>query len=202
MVRSTEKKGKLFLFMAAVLGAIVIVLNVLQINVVSLIAKNQIEKTTVIEAKEVSAQASISVKHLLEAYFNALDYYAKSDAAMSMDDETIVNFMMEKAHLRPDFFNFIGYVNAQGHNYTDKGGESDVKERDYFQAIMSGNVETYIDNPVFGKTTGLKTIHVCKAIKVNGRTTGLFFGAADPDLVSKSLAEMDLGNLGFGVNFW
>ena len=201
MAGRKEKNSRLFLFMAAVLGSIVVVLNVAQINIISAIAKNKIEETTIIEAKEISAQASVSVKHLLESYFNALDYYTKSDVAQTLDDGKILDFIKEKSSTRPDFFGYIGYVNSKGHNYTDKGGESDVKDREYFQAIMGGGAETYINNPVIAKTTGLRTVHICRSLKVNDRARGLFFGAANPDLISESLREMDLGDLGFCVIF-
>jgi methyl-accepting chemotaxis protein len=200
MTRAKRKESKLFLFIVVILGVMVVCLNLVQMFITSSIAKSKIEDTVIVEAKEVSNQASISMKHLLESYFNALDFYTKSEAAKTRDDQTIIDFMRENASTRPSFFNYIGYVNAKGENVTDEGKTSDVKDRDYFQAIMAG-ADTYIDNPVVARSTGLKTVHVCKAIKVNGVTTGLFFGAADPEMISEILKEMDLGDLGYAVVF-
>ena len=200
MAKTKEKKSKLFLFIVVILGVMVVCLNMLQMFITSNIAKSKIEDTVLIESKEVSSQAAISMKHLLEAYFNALDYYVKSEVVKTRDDDEIIAFITEAASSRPSFFNYIGYVNPQGQNFTDEGKTSDVKDRDYFQAIMAG-AETYIDNPVIARSTGAKTVHVCRAIKVNGETTGLFFGTVNPEIISEAFAEMDLGDLGFGVIF-
>ena len=200
MPKAKRKESKLFLFIVAILGAMVVCLNLLQMFITSNIAKSKIEDTVIIESKEISNQSSVAMKYLLESYFNALDYYTKSPAVKTLDDQTIIDFILENASTRPAFFNYIGYVNAEGINFTDQGKTSDVKDRDYFQAIMAG-ADTYIDNPVVARSTGKKTVHVCKAIKVNGKTTGLFFGAANPELISEILTEMDLGDLGFAVVF-
>ena len=195
-----EKKSRLFLFIGAILGAMVIALNFAQIVVVSAIAKKSIESTVIVESREVANQASIAMKHLLESYFNSLDFYVNSEEARSGDDEIIVDFMKKSASNRPSFFSYIGYVNLAGHNYTDKGSESEVSDRVYFKAI-TGGADTFVGNPVLARSTGTTTIHICKAVKVNGQLSGFFFGAATPELVSKALAEMDLGDLGFGVLF-
>ena len=140
------------------------------------------------------------MNHLVDSYFNALDYYSKSEAAKSQDDEAVIKLMADAVSTRPKCFNYIGYVNASGHNWTDNGSESDVQDRDYFKAIMGG-ADYFIDNPNTARTTGKISIHVCKAIKANGKNVGLFYGSLDPDVLNELLREMDLHDLGFSVLF-
>ena len=200
MAKTKEKKSKLFLFIVAILGVMVVGLNLVQMFITSKIAEKKIEDTVIIESKEVSNQASIAIKHLLESYFRALDFYVNSEAAQSGDEAAIIEYMRQSVGTRPEFFNYIGWVNAEGHNRTDTGSESEVSDRVYFKAIMGG-ADTFVGNPVLARSTGTETIHVCKAVRVNGKTIGFFFGAATPKLVSEALEEMDLGDLGFGVIF-
>ncbi len=200
MAKTKEKKSKLGLFIVAILGIMVVCLSLAQMFITSQIAKRKIEATVITESKEVVNQASIAMKHLLESYFWSLDYYVNSDEAQTSDDEIIAKFIKDSVDVRPSFFSYIGYVNAQGHNFTDKGTESEVSDRAYYKAIMGG-ADMFVGNPVMARSTGITTIHICKAIKVNGKTTGFFFGAATPELVSEALKEMDLGDFGFGAIF-
>jgi len=201
MANVKGKKGKrLFLVIVAMLGVLVIALSLLQMFITTEIAKKKIEDTVLIESSELSSQAAISLNHLVDYYFASLEYYAQSEAAKSQDDETIIKFMADAVPIRPRCFNYIGYVNSKGYNWTDKGSENDVRDRDYFKAIMAG-ADVYIDNPTVARSTGNISIHVCKAIKVNGRSVGLFYGSLDPDVLNELLREMDLHDLGFGVLF-
>ena len=195
-----KKNNKLFLFIIFILGAMLISLSLIQMFITSTLASKKIEDTVLIESNELAKQASVSINHLVDYYFASLEYYSKSEIAKSQDDEAIVQFIMDSASSRPKCFNYIGYVNANGHNWTDIGAESDVKDRDYYIAIMSG-ADIYIDNPTIARSTGKTAMHVCKAIKVNGKSVGLFFGSLDPVVLNELLREMDLGDLGFGVLF-
>ncbi len=198
-VKGKKTKGKkLFLVIVTILGAMVIGLNSLQMFITAEIAKRNIKDTVLIESNELANQASISMDHLVDYYFASLEYYVQSEAAKSQDDEAVIKFMADAVATRPRCFNYIGYVNAKGHNWTDKGAEHDVSDRDYFKAIMSG-ADYYIDNPTIARSTGNISIHICKAIKVNGRSVGLFYGSLDPDVLNELLREMDLHDLGFGV---
>ncbi len=201
IIDGKQKKGKkLFLFIIAILGLMVVCLNSIQMFITAEISKKKIKDTVLVESNELANQASISMNHLVDSYFNALDYYSKSEVAKTQDDEAVIKFMADAVSTRPKCFNYIGYVNASGHNWTDNGSESDVQDRDYYKAIMGG-ADYYIDNPSVARTTGKNSIHICKAIKVNGKNTGLFFGSLDPDVLNELLREMDLHDLGFAVLF-
>ncbi|MBR6914641.1 MAG: hypothetical protein IKN34_12720, partial [Treponema sp.] len=82
-----KKKGKLFFFIGAILAAIVIVLNVIQVGVVTQMARNAIEKESHSTYKTVVSQSRGMIENKLETYFAELNYYAKNDIILEEDSD-------------------------------------------------------------------------------------------------------------------
>ena len=202
MNQAKRKNGKLFVLIAMIIALTVVVLDAIQILVVSVSARGEIEKDTFMQYKELSRQSALVYEHQIDSYLSKMDYYANADIVQQgKSTDEIVRWMTNRIHNRSEVFEYIGYVDKNGVNYTDNGETSNVSDRDYFQAIIKQGADTYIDNPVVARTTGRTVVHVCKAAKYKDKTIGLFYGVMNPESVSDALAEIDLGSIGKIVMF-
>ncbi|MBQ1628425.1 MAG: HAMP domain-containing protein [Treponema sp.] len=179
-MKSKEKKnGKLFVLVAGVVAATIIVLNLIQIITISTQTKGAIKKSSLVEYENFAEAYSTIVSTTLEKYFAHLDFYTNADIVKTGDNDAIINWLRKNEPNREKTIDYVAWVDNKGGFYSDLGTSTNVSERDYFQAIMRQGKDTFIDNPVTSKVTGKTVIHICKAAKVNGRTVGFFCGVLD-----------------------
>ncbi|MCR5218033.1 methyl-accepting chemotaxis protein [Treponema sp.] len=195
MEQAKQKNGKLFILIAMIIALTVIILDAVQILVVSASARTEIQKDTYMQYKELSNQSALVYEHQIDSYLSKMDYYANADIVQQgASTDAIVKWMTNRIHNRSDVFEYIGYVDKNGVNWTDNGDTSNVSGADYYQAIIKKGEDEFIDNPV--EVSGRTIVHVCKAAKYKDKTIGFFYGVMDPETVSDALAQIDLGSVG------
>lgn len=202
-MKTKAKNGKLLFIIGGAIGATVILLSIIQILVVRHIIKTDIEKDSSIQYETICETSASLYEALVEGFLSKLNFYTNAEVILNGGStEEIVDWLTSShiVSLRPDVFDYIGYVDATGTNYSDSGSTSNVSDRDYYKKIMGGQ-EFYVDNPTVARSTGKKILHACQAVKQNGRTIGLFYGAINPDLISDMLDHIDLGDAGYVVIF-
>ncbi|MCR5606382.1 MAG: methyl-accepting chemotaxis protein [Treponema sp.] len=203
MEKIKVKNGKLFLLIAELLAAIIICLNVGQMIFISDTTRKELKESTETQYRNMSKAYSDIVKVELEKYIAALDFYINSDIVRETDNtREIHQWLINHASNRNNnLFDYVAWVAPDGSFNTDQGKSSNVAERDYFKAIFNDGADEYVDNPVTAKTTGLTVIHICKAIKENGKTKGFFCGTVQIDHVKPLVENIDMGNLGIAAMF-
>ena len=198
--KASGKKGHLFVRITLLIGITTILLNVLEtIGLIEGYIRPALRQSTVDRYVEVTNEYADSIRHTLDQYFAYLSYYTESDVLETRDSEQIVEWMMDHVNHRPAVFDYIGWADDTATFYSDRGAVTNIKDRDYYQAIMQLGKDFYIDNPVTSKTTGQTIVHVCKAAKVDGTTVGLFIGVIAVENVSKILEDIELNELGAGL---
>jgi len=196
-----KKKGKLFVFIGAVLAITIIALNVAQVSIVGISARKKIKEDSKHQYLEFAEQSSLMVSNKLDMYLASLDFYTKADVVKTKSSSQIVDWMKSHSNERPTYFDYIGWADLDGKFQTDINSSGNITERDYWQAIVQKGANTYVDNPVASKSSGKSVVHVCKNSKVNGNLVGFFFGIVALEHISRFLDDIELGQIGYAVLF-
>lgn len=198
-----RNNGKLFIFISAMMALTVAVLSFAQLAYINRTTKAELQKSTGEEYTEFSKTYANLVKSTLEKYFTGLDFYLNSDIVQESDntDEIVDWLRSHESNRDKALYNYVAYVDANGGFYSDTGAFVDVKDRDYFKAIMENGNKIFIDNPVTSKATGITVIHICEAVQKYGRNIGFFCGVVQIDNVKPLIAKIDLGERGIVAMF-
>ena len=199
-IDKSKRKGHLFVRITLLIGITTVCLNVFEtLGLIEGYIRPALRQSTVDRYVEVTSEYADGIRHTLDQYLAYLTYYTESDILESGDSKEIVEWMRNHVQHRPPVFDYIGWADDTATFYSDKGAVTNIKDRDYYQAIMQMGKDYYIDNPVTSKTTGQTIVHVCKAAKVNGSTVGLFIGVIAVENISKVLEDVELNGLGAGL---
>ena len=198
--KASGKKGHLFVRITFLIGITTILLNVLEtIGLIEGYIRPALRQSTVDRYVEVTNEYADSIRHTFDQYFAYLSYYTEADILETEDTEQIVEWMIDHKQHRPPVFDYIGWADNTAKFYSDRGAVSNIKDRDYYQAIMQMGKDFFIDDPVTSKATGQTIVHVCKAAKVDGRTVGFFCGVIAVENISAILEDVNLNGLGAGL---
>ncbi len=192
-----QKTGKLFLFVASVIASLMIVLSIVQATIVAELTKKDVREDAVKENINLTDVYSKLVSQICAENFAYLDFYTKAEIVKTEDSPSIIRWLRSTKDSRQKVFDYVAWVDKSGGFYSDIGSETQVKERDYFQAIMLDGQDFFIDNPVTSKTTGKTVVHICKAAKVNGRLIGFFCGVAQIETLTYFLNDIELSGKGY-----
>ncbi len=198
-----QKKGNLGILISVVLASIVIVFSSGQLLFINASIRSELKKTTNEEYAEFSRAYSNLLKTTLEKYFTGLDFYIKSDVIKENGStEQIVNWLRKnEGNREKTLYDYVAYIDANGDFYSDIGTYTNVRDRDYFKAIMENGSKYYIDDPVASKTTGISVVHICKAVVKNGRNTGFFCGIVKESNLKSLITTINLGEKGNATLF-
>ena len=191
-----RKKHRLVVFFVLAIGIGIVLLNSLQNMLVTFVVRDAVETlyTGNIDKMVVSNAAVISNK--MEGYLNSLNYYVYSDVAQSEDTERIHKWLTKQNGKRNPDFNYIVYGSPDMY-WHQENGTSGKTNGVYFLEIMKGGKDEYIDDPKMSNSTHEMNIHVAKAVKKNGRTTGLFSGTMRTNEIADYVNSLTMGKTGF-----
>jgi methyl-accepting chemotaxis protein len=191
------KKSSLVVFFVVTLGVIIAGLNSIQI--LALISKIRIsvsESYTESCAKVTTTYAQ-AVSNKLTGYMNNLNYYTESDIARNGSEQQIADWLQAHKANRSRDFDYVIYVSPDCMSYSDIGMSNDVSDRPFCQAVMQDGKDEYIGNPLVSRKTGENILHVVKAVKADGKTTGFFGGIVLIDSLQKYINSIKLGKTGY-----
>ena len=196
MKSATVKKGKLFLFITGLIASMMIILNVAQAIIIAELTKKNVREDSIAQQNLLSDVYSRLISQICAEDFAYLDFYTNSDVIETGDTEEIVRWLKTTTDSRAKVFDYVAWVEPNGVFYSDIGSITQVRERDYFQGIMQDGKDYFIDNPVTSKTTGKTVVHICKAVKRNGRAIGFFCGVAQIENLTYFLSDIKLSGEG------
>mgnify|MGYP002624365586 FL=1 len=187
-----KRNGKLYLVVAGTVAAAILILNVIQILVISKLMRSTMKDESLVEYQQFADSYSDVVALTLEKYFAHLDFYVNADVVKTRSTPQIVEWLRENEALRDRSMDYVAWVDNDGEFFSDVGTHTNVVERDYFQGIMRQGKDEFIDNPVTSKATGKTVVHICRAAKVNGKTVGFFSGVVNFNNLSSLLDAVNL----------
>ncbi|MCR5401975.1 MAG: HAMP domain-containing protein [Treponema sp.] len=194
-----RKQRKLAVIISTIVITIFVVLNVSQIT---FLAENTNAKTTASyqnDCNEIAKAYTDLLSIKMEAFYGLLYTYTSADVVKTGSTEEIVDWLHKHVDIRYEGFDYVAYVDEKGDFFSDKGTQTNVKDRSYYKDIMEKGQEITVDNPVTSKTSGKTVIHICRAAKRNGRTIGFFCAVMEVHSINKLLEGIHLGETGVAV---
>ena len=194
-----KKRTSLIKRLIILVGAVIIVLNVVQLLLVTISAQNGIIKEKLALYSNMMDGYTSALENDLEGYFKELNGYIHADIVEEGDIEACYDWLQDPEHadMRGDF-DYVMITGLDGKARTDLGGITDIVERDYFKAVMKEGKEKYIDNPVIGKTTGLPVIHVSRPLRdESGKKFAMVTGIVNVSTLTKEIRQIQIGKKGY-----
>ena len=139
----------------------------------------------------------IAMENRIEALYDKMDFYNKSDVAAAGDEDAIIDWLHAHNDLRSPAFSNVFYCGPSGQNHSDIGTSAKVSDRSYFKAIMHDGHERDIDNPVISRATGKAVVHFSRAVKHNGSTIGFFCANVTLENINDIVNEVRVGKTGY-----
>ena len=195
-----EKRTSLTRRLLVLVGLVIVALNLVQLLFVTNNAKKDIVAEDLDMYMNMLQGYSLSLQNDLDGYFKELNGYVHADIMEDGDLESCYNWIMDPEHqdMRGDF-DYIMLSGPDGQARTDLGGITNIGDRDYFKAIMLEGKDRYVDDPVFGKTTGQPVVHISRPLKDrNGRTFAMISGVVNIHLITAEIKQIKIGENGFG----
>lgn len=199
--KNTEKQGKLVYYILGITVAIITVLTALQVIIVETRAKHSVAESYEETSLKITDAYTNVVSNKLGEYIKQMRMYTEADVTQTEDPEQIQEWLVSHASSRTPDFDRIGYIDDKGDFYNDQNKVTNVKDRDYFQAIMNQGKDSHIDDPVTSKSTGTTIIHVSKAARKNGRTIGFYSAVVGVDKLTEFVSGIRIGKTGYAVLF-
>lgn len=194
-----KREGKLFITIAGIIAIIMIFLNLCETFIVAGHTEKQVTELSTERYVDVSNGYASNISQILDEYFAHLDYYVNHDVVQTQDTNIIVQWLRAHESLRFKDFDYVAWVDKNADFYSDIGTQTNIKDRDYFQAIMQQGKDIFIDNPVSSKTSGQTIVHISRAAKVNGKTVGFFCAVVNINHLSVLLDDVNMGNNGIAM---
>ncbi len=158
-------------------------------------ARDLVYKSTTREIGTLAEKAAGDVSDWLEAHKVEMAAMALTPVLKTGDKEQILPFLAyaTKAGNR---YQSLGYLNTAGVGYDNANTPVNLSARAYVQKALKGEVN--IGDPVVSPTTGALVAVVASPVKdVDGRVSGVFFGAIVLDQISKKVSEVKVGKTGY-----
>ena len=195
-----EKRSSLVRRLILFIGLVIFAVNAVQVAFVTSNAKKDIIEEDLRMYENMLLGYSVALRNDLNGYFRELNGYIQSDIVKEGDFKACVEWLQDPEHtsMRGDF-DYVMITDTNGKAYTDLGSKTDIKERDYFKAIMHDGQERFIDNPVIGKTTGKPVIHVSSPLRDrNGKKFAMVTGIVSLGTLTKEISQIKIGKEGYG----
>ena len=147
----------------------------------------------------ITSSYSSYVTSWLDENLNLLDFYLKSDVVYNGGSpEEIGAWLKTTPPRRSEELDYVLFITAAGNTFYDSGKRGNNSDRAYYKAIMSGETEYYITDPMVAKATGkVSTMLVRAAYDRYGNKVGMFVGVKGIDKIQRKINDFKLGEKGF-----
>lgn len=197
----TKGKKSLLANIIKVIGVSILLIGTIQIVCIfsssRKIISGQVESDYVALSQSYSEQISL----VIDSYYAALDMYINADIVEAGSTDQIVSWLKSVAAKRNACFDYVAYVDADGNFQADNNSVTNVTSRDYYQNILRHGYDSFIDNPVSSLVTGKTIVHVCRAVKRDGRNIGFFTGIVSINTIKEMVADIRIGESGVASLF-
>ncbi|MBQ2207553.1 MAG: HAMP domain-containing protein [Treponema sp.] len=194
---SSAKGRSLIVKLLLFIGLAIIVVNAVQISGTLHTTRTILTQHSIEEYTAMTEAYGIALENRIEALFDKMDFYNKSDVAQVGDEDAIIDWLHAHNDFRSPAFSNVFYCGPSGQNHSDIGTSAKVSDRSYFKAIMHEGHERDIDNPVISRATGKAVVHFSRAVKKNGSTIGFFCANVTLENINDIVNEIRIGKTGY-----
>lgn len=188
-----KKTSSLVVRLISVIGIGVAVLTLIQVSVLSGIAKSNSKQESLASYVRWVNSVDATLSEIVEGYYKDLSVYVGADVMENGDVDAAGEWLMRNADLRSKKFDYIMIAGADGVAYTDLGKRTDIRDRDYFQTIVQKKQDRFIDNPVVSKTTGERVVHIATALRDSrGEIFAMVAGVIKNDVLAEPVKNLDV----------
>jgi len=170
------------------------VLNTLTSVVCDETLKAKIAESTEEECYLLTQSFANTVTAKNQMYNNQLIAYTAAPEIMSGEIEQIFDFLSSNQKLRPNDAEYVGWVDSDGNFISDIGAKTTVTDRDYYKAIIKDGLDTFVSSVAISKTTGNSIIHICRAVKNEGKTIGFITAIVNSKIFHKDIESLDFNS--------
>ena len=132
----------------------------------------------------------------LEIRMAEMGMLANSPVIIANNKEAAMAYLNAENKRNPSYLRFF-VVASNGDSYYSNGSTSNLKDRDYFQKVMSTG-KPMVADPVISKVDNKAVIVIAAPIMRNGKVDGVMGGTITIDDLSKKVAAVKQGVTGFG----
>lgn len=191
-----KKNGKLTVKIILFAAVVSMTIYGLQTFMISRVSQNNATKTYEEECSFVSRTYANLLSSKMSEFFSLLDAYTSADIIRTQDPKQIVEWLQSHENIRSKEFDYVAFVDLDGHFQSDIKTTAEVKDRSYYKDIVENGMEMTMDNPVTSKITGKSIVHICKAAKANGKLVGFFTGIVSTDSIANVIKDAKIGTTG------
>ncbi|MDR3588693.1 MAG: methyl-accepting chemotaxis protein [Negativicutes bacterium] len=158
-------------------------------------ARTIITNSVTEDIQYIAVSSSRDVGDWLEARKAMIQTIAEAPAVKKGDVEALLPLLIN-VHKANKEFEAIGYTFPSGLTYNSLGLKfDDLSQREYIQRSLKG--EVYVSDPMVSRSTGQLFVAVSAPVKVDGKVTGVIFGAIYLDEVVKKVLDVKVGQTGY-----
>ena len=191
-----KRNGKIAFSIILIIGALFLVLNGIQIGLVSFTVTNTARDSYEADCQEITAAYSLALTNKISTYLKEVRVYVQSDVVQTGDEKEVIKWISDKASRRTPEFNQVGFCTPDGTVWYDTGTSETINSTPYFKAMITDGKFQYVDNPVVDPITEKAVIHICHLVRVRGKTLGFFVATVNLDMVQKIVGNIVLGETG------
>lgn len=150
-------------------------------------------------SQEVLVARSAEIARLVEGYVNEVTIMSRRDLVRRGNLEEIEADLMAQADRINSDYEILFYADLEGNYVTTQGKRGDIRDRDYYKAIILGEHSGYISEPVISYSTGARMLVVARAVYDDrGQKTGLMAATVLLKTLSEIARAIEIGEQGFG----
>lgn len=159
---ATKKNNGKLSFSISLPITIVVFVCIMALNVIVMfnirsVTQKQYEELTIGTTKGNSE----NISRTLQLYMSYLSVFSQSAIECGNDSNAIVQWMRSHKNLQNSIFEYVFYVGKDAKTHWVNGIDgANVKDREYFKALVMNNMRNYIDNPVVSRVNNSKIIPV------------------------------------------
>ncbi len=177
---------------------IVLALFVLQNFMLSNSVKKKVSAQSIAQYSALTESYNLLLTERISQYVTAMDRHTHAEANNSQNINAILGRMMEMSANRGGF-DYISYVSKDGDYFSDMGERGNVKNQEYYKAIMEDRNMLYIDAPTTS-STGQTVVHICVPAMSRGQWFyGFYIGNLVLDNFKTIFESCKSGKTGYAV---
>ncbi len=191
----TSIRCKMFLWFGLVLLVLLTGLTVTTYYQV----KNTVIPLTKDSSQEIVLARSAEMGRLLEGYLNDIRTISRRNVIRSGDFDAISEDLSKRSHIMHSDYEMLFFADALGNYITTTGSKGNVRDRDYFKAVMNEDLEEFISNPIVSRASGEYVfVAACPVFDDQGNKMGLMAATVLLETLSGIAESINISHQGFG----
>ncbi len=188
-------RGKMLIWFGLPLFVLLTILGIVNYNQV----RHTVIPLTEDLSKEILVARSAEIGRLIEGYINDVIIMSERNLIREGDMQKIKADLVARADSKNDDYEILFYTDREGDFVTTLGHEGNISDRDYYEAIISGEHSYYVGEPVVSRSTGELIFVVASAVyNEQGEKTGLMAATVLLKTLSGIAEAISIGESGFG----